>query len=107
MVEKQFKQFQFLTKGYVVSEVLIAIGSWFQIVGAATEKARLPIFSLVLGTTCCLEKDDLRVLEISEKCSRLTKYDEGGCIVVEYRERKAMPQKYNHGEHHMRWAIYL
>ena len=108
MVEKQFKKFQFLTKGYVVSEVLIAIGSWFQIVGAATEKARLPIFSLVLGTKCCLEKDDLRVLEISEKCSRLTKYDEGGCIVALYIEsEKQCPQKHNHGEHHMRWAIYL
>ena len=31
-----------------------------------TEKARLPIFSLVLGTTRCLEMDDLRVLEISD-----------------------------------------
>ena len=29
---------------------LIVMGSWFQIVGAATEKARLPIFSLALGT---------------------------------------------------------
>ena len=38
---------------------------------AATEKAYLPIFSLVLGTKSCLETDDLRVLE---KCSRLTKY---------------------------------
>ena len=37
-----------------------------------TEKALLPIFSLVLGTKRCLETDDLRVLEISEKCSRLT-----------------------------------
>ena len=45
----------------------------FQIVGTATQKARLPILSLVFGTKSCLETDDLRVLEISEKCSRLTK----------------------------------
>ena len=44
-----------------------------KIVITATEKARLPIFSLVLGTKSCLETDDLRVLKISEKCSRLTK----------------------------------
>ena len=56
----------------VVSEYLIVIGSWFQIVGAATEKARLLTFSLVLGTKH-LETDDLRVMEIPEKCSRLTK----------------------------------
>ena len=39
----------------------------------SSEKARLPIFSLVLGTKSYLEAVDLRVLEISEKCSRLTK----------------------------------
>ena len=44
----------------------------FNIVGAAKEKPRLPIFSLVLGTKSCLEMDDLRVIEISEKCSRLS-----------------------------------
>ena len=49
-----------------VSEDLIVI-----IVGAATEKARLPIFSLVLGTKSNLETDYLRVLEISEKCTVL------------------------------------
>ena len=43
-------------------------------VGTATEKACLPILSLVLGTKSCLETDDQRVLEISEKCSRVTKY---------------------------------
>ena len=42
--------FNFLRKVSIVSEDLIAIGSSFQIVGAATEKARLPIFSIVLGT---------------------------------------------------------
>ena len=36
----------------VISEdvIVILIASWFQIVGAATEKARLPILSVVLGT---------------------------------------------------------
>ena len=32
------------------------------------------ILSLVLEKINCLETDDLRVLEISEKCSRFTKY---------------------------------
>ena len=45
----------------------------FKIIGAP-EKAHFVIFSIVLGTTSCLETDDLRVLEISEKCSRLTNY---------------------------------
>ena len=52
-------------------------------VDAATEKARLPIFSLVLGTKRCLEADNLRVLQISEKYSRLTKYV--GCWVERVR----------------------
>ena len=58
----------------IVSEDLVVIGSLFQIIGSATENAHLPILSLVLGTKSCLETDDPRVLEISEKCSRLTKY---------------------------------
>ena len=66
--------FNFLRKLSIVSEDLIAIGSCFQIVGVATEKACLPMFSLVLATKSCLETDDLRVLDISEKFSRLTKY---------------------------------
>ena len=56
----------------VVSEDLIVIGNVFQIVGAATEKAHMPLFSLVLGTKRCMETDDLRILDISEKCSRFT-----------------------------------
>jgi len=39
----------------IVSVHLIEIGSWFQIVGAATEKACLLIFILVLGTKSSLE----------------------------------------------------
>ena len=61
--------FSGFTKG--VSEDLIVPGSWFQIVGTATEKACSLIFSLVLGIRSCLETDHLRVLE---KHSRLSKY---------------------------------
>ena len=66
--------FNFLRKVFIVSEDLIATGSLFQNIGAAAEKGYLPIFSLVFGTKRCLETDDLRVLQISEKCSRFTKY---------------------------------
>ena len=51
----------FLRKVPIVSEHLIVIGSWFQIVGATTEKTLLPIFNLILGTKSCLETDYLRV----------------------------------------------
>ena len=37
--------------------------------GAATEKARLPRFSLVLGIESCCEVDDLSCLGMLEKCS--------------------------------------
>ena len=66
--------FRFLQKVFIVSEDLIVIGSRFQIVGTVTEKARLPIFSLILGTKSYLEMDNLRDLYILEKSSRLTKY---------------------------------
>jgi len=51
--KSNFKQicFNFFTK-----EDYVVIGSWFQIVGAATEKACLPIFSLGSGTKCWLER---------------------------------------------------
>ena len=42
-------------------------------VGAATEKAHLLILGYVLRTKSSLETDVLRVLEVSEKCSRVTK----------------------------------
>ena len=41
-------------------------------VGTATEKSGLLILGLVLRTKSSLETNDLRVLEMSEKCSRLT-----------------------------------
>ena len=39
--------------------------------GAATEKARLPRFSLVRGIESCCEVDDLSCLGTLEKCRRL------------------------------------
>ena len=44
------------------------IGSSFQTLGAATEKARLPKLSFVLGTISCCEVDDLSCLGIFERC---------------------------------------
>ena len=46
--------------------------SLFQTLGAATEKARLPKLSFVLGTISC-EIDDLSYLGIFERCRRLAK----------------------------------
>ena len=72
-VEKKFQTnivFICLRKVAIVSEDLILIGRSFKIVGADTEKARLHMFSFVLGTERCLETDDLWVLELLEKCSR-------------------------------------
>ena len=43
--------------------------------GAATEKARLPRFSLVLGIESCCEVDDLSCLGMLEKCKRLKTRD--------------------------------
>ena len=41
--------------------------------GAATEKACLPRFSLVLGIESCCEVDDLSFLGMLEKCRRLAR----------------------------------
>ena len=51
-VEKQFLKryvFRFLRKDARLSQDFKVVGSSFQMMGAATEKARLPRFSLVLG----------------------------------------------------------
>ena len=42
--------------------------------GAATEKARLPRFNLVLGIESCCEVDDLSCLGMLEKCRRLARW---------------------------------
>ena len=57
----------------IVSDVFKVMGSSFQTLGAATEKARLPKLSFVLGTISCCEIDDLSCLEIFERCKRLAK----------------------------------
>ena len=59
-------------KKAIVSDVFKVIGSSFQTLGAATEKARLPKLSFVLGTISC-ELDDLSCLGIFERCRRLAK----------------------------------
>ena len=41
--------------------------------GAATEKARLSRFNLVLGIESCCEVDDLSCLGMLEKCRRLAR----------------------------------
>ena len=47
----------------------------FQMMGAATEKARLPRFRLVLGIESGFEVDDLSCLWMLQKCSGLSDMD--------------------------------
>ena len=63
----------FFRKIAIVSDVFKVIGSSFQNLGAATEKARLPKLCFVLGTISCCEVDDLSCLGIFERCRRLVK----------------------------------
>ena len=54
----------------IVSEYLTVIGTFFQVVGAITKKACLPLLMrLVLGIKIRFETDDQRMLDISEKCN--------------------------------------
>ena len=75
MVEMQFgiNVFSFFRKIGIVSDVFKVMGSSFQILGAATEKARLPKLSFVLGTISCCEIVDLSCPWIFERCRRLAK----------------------------------
>ena len=50
---------RFLRKEARLSQDFNVVGSSFQMMGAATEKTRLPRFSLVLGIESCCEVDDL------------------------------------------------
>ena len=68
----------FFRKVAIVSDVFKVMGSSFQTLGAAKEKARLPNLSFVLGTISC-EIDYLSCLGIFERCRRLAK--QGGCCV--------------------------
>ena len=67
-------KYVFYWKIAIVSDVFKVMGSSFQTLGAATEKARLPKLSFVLGTISCFEIDDQSCLGISEKC-RILVYD--------------------------------
>ena len=51
-----------LRKEARLSQDFNVVGSSFQMKGAATEKAGLPRFSLVLGIESCCEVDDLSCL---------------------------------------------
>ena len=64
---------RFLRKEARLSQDFNVVGSAFQIMGAATENARLPRFSLVLGIESCCVVDDLSCLGILEKCRRLAR----------------------------------
>ena len=63
----------FFRKIAIVSDVFKVIGSSFQTLGTATEKARLPKLNFVLGTISCCEIYDLSCLGIFERCRRLAK----------------------------------
>ena len=75
MVEMQFgiNVLSFFQKIAIVSDAFKVMGSSFQTLRAATEKARLPKLSFVLGTISCCEIDDLSCLGIFERCRRLAK----------------------------------
>ena len=60
----------FLRKDARLSQDFKVVGSSFQMMGAATEKARLPRFSLVRGIESCCEVDDLRVRMLPIPASR-------------------------------------
>ena len=62
-----------LRKEARLSQDFNVVGSSFQMMGAATEKARLPRFSLVLGIKICCEVDDLSSLVMLESCRRLAR----------------------------------
>ena len=57
----------------MVSDAFKVIGSSFQTLGAATEKARLTKLSFVLSKISCYETDDLSFLGIFERCRRPAK----------------------------------
>ena len=64
---------RFLRKEARLSQDFNVVGSSFQRMGAATEKARLPRFSLIMGIESCFEVDVLSCLGMLEKCRRLAR----------------------------------
>ena len=71
-----FKRYvlRFLRNKAKLSQYFNVVGSSFQMSGAATEKARLPRFRLVLGIESCCEVDDLGCMGMLEKCRILARY---------------------------------
>ena len=67
------KVLRFLQKEARLSQDFNVVGNSFQMIGAATEKARLPRFSFVLGIESCWEVDDRSCLGMLEKCRRLAR----------------------------------
>ena len=65
--------FEILRKVTSVSQDISVVWSSFQMMGAATEKARLLKFSFVLGIESCCEVDDLSYLGMLGKCPRLAR----------------------------------
>ena len=63
----------FFLKIAIISYVFKVMGSSFQTLGAATEKARMPKLSFALGTISYCEINYLSYLEIFERCRRLAK----------------------------------
>ena len=66
--------FNFFWKIAIVSDVFKVMGSSFQTLGAATEKACLLKLNFVLGTISCCEIDGKSCLWIFERCRRLAIY---------------------------------
>ncbi len=64
---------RFLRREARLSQDFNVVGSSFQRMGAATEKARLPRFSLIMGIESCFEVDVLSCLGMLEKCRRLAR----------------------------------
>ena len=58
---------RFFRKEARLSQDFNVVGNSFQMIGAATEKARLPRFIFVLGIESCWEVDDRSCLGMLEK----------------------------------------
>ena len=64
---------RFLRKEARRSQDFNVVGNSFQMIGAATEKTRLPRFSFVLEIESCCEVDDRSCRGMLEKCRRLAR----------------------------------
>ena len=64
---------RYLRKEARLSQYFNVIGSSFKMMGAATEKARLLRFNLVMGIESHCDIDDLSCLGMLAKCKRLAR----------------------------------